>query len=238
MRSRYLFYGVITLIGFVLYVPSLFFELTFLDDHVWILDRHWYLKDFSHLLDLFRQPDLVSEIFYRPMIALSFMINAHIGGQNPFVYHLTNIFIHILNACLVFCLLKKLGVVLELAFSFALIFTVHPVLTQAVVWIPGRTDSLLAVFSLLSLIFFLNYLNQKRLKYYWAHFVFLILALLTKETAFVLPFICLAYFYLILRREKTGNQHRFLMPGWAIVLVLWIFMRGTAIQHREDISIV
>lgn len=237
MRSRYLPYGVITLIGFLLYFPSLFYELTFLDDHVWILDRNWYLKDFSHLIDLFRRPDLVSEIFYRPMIALSFMINAHTAGENPFVYHLTNIFIHVFNACLVFCLLKKIGVVLELAFSFALIFTVHPVLTQAVVWIPGRTDSLLAIFTLLSFIFFIDYLNQKRMKYYCAHFGFLILALLTKETAFVLPFVCLAYLYLISGRGKNRNQQRFLLLGWAIILGLWVFIRGTVIQHNEGVHI-
>ncbi len=231
-------YGVITLIGFVLYFPSLFFELTFLDDHVWILDLHWYLKDFSHALDLFHRQDLVSEIFYRPMIGLSFMINANMGGQNPFVYHLTNIIIHLLNGCLIFWLLRKLGYILELAFSFALIFTVHPALTQAVAWIPGRTDSLLAAFGFLSFIFFLDYLNQKKLKYCLAHFVFFILALLTKETAFVLPFVCLSYFYLIFKRKESGNQHRFLILGWTIVLTLWFFIRETVIQHQENINIV
>ena len=158
-------YGALISVGFVLYFPSLFYDLTFLDDNVWLLDLHWYFKDFSHSLDLFRRPDLVSNIFYRPMIGLSFMLNAYLCGQNPFAYHWTNILIHLLNGCLVFCLLKKLGYVLELAFSFALIFTVHPALTQAVVWIPGRTDSLLAVFSLLSFIFLLDYLHQKKLKY-------------------------------------------------------------------------
>ena len=251
-------YGALISIGFILYFPSLFYDLTFLDDNVWLLDLHWYLKDFSHSLDLFRRHDLVSGIFYRPIIALSFMLNACLGGQNPFVYHLTNIIIHLINSCLVFCLLKKLGYIWELAFSFSLIFTVHPALTPAVAWIPGRTDSLLAVFSLISFIFFLDYLKclsfpnalvgnpdgppiktfgGDSLQYYFLHLTFLILALLTKETAFVLPFVCLAYFYLIFRRKGIGNQHRSLILGWTIILALWIFIRGMAIRHTENINI-
>src|SRR5437879_296672 len=79
------------------------------------------------------------------------------------------------------------------AFLSALIFVVHPVLTQAVVWIPGRNDSLLAVFGLLSILCFIKYAEEGKLSQLLLHFLFLIISLLTKETAISIPLICIAY---------------------------------------------
>ena len=151
----------IVLAGFLLYFKTLFYDLTYLDDNVWVLDYQWFLKNFSNSLQVFRRPDIVSGLFYRPLLNLSFIISAQMSGSSPFAYHLTNILTHLLAASLFFSLLNKLNYSRELSFLFSLIFTVHPVLTQAVVWIPGRTDSLLGVFVLTSFIFFLNFLKTK-----------------------------------------------------------------------------
>jgi len=157
----FIFYFGIIVVGFILYFKTLFFALTYLDDNVWILDYHWYLKDFSTAFKVFVQPDLVTAVFYRPIIYLSFIIDTHLGGTSPFVYHCTNTAVHLTNVCLIFYLLQRLGHTKGLSFSFSVIFMVHPALTQAVAWIPGRTDSLLSVFVLSSFILFLNY-REKR----------------------------------------------------------------------------
>jgi len=60
---------------FLLYQKILSFELTYLDDNVWILDYQWYLSNINNLPQFFIQPDLISSVFYRPLLSLSFMAN-------------------------------------------------------------------------------------------------------------------------------------------------------------------
>jgi hypothetical protein len=66
------------------------------------------------------------------------------------------------------------------ALAAALVFAVHPALASAVAWIPGRNDTLLAVMGLASWLLL-------RKKKWVAHLVFFALAVMTKETALVLP---------------------------------------------------
>ncbi|MBZ0166415.1 MAG: hypothetical protein K8I00_06365, partial [Candidatus Omnitrophica bacterium] len=137
----------VILAGVILYWHSLHFELTFLDDNVWLEDYRWYLKKTTDLGSVFFQPDvLFNGLFYRPLIYLSFILDTRWDTGSLLAYRVTNIGLHVINACLVYGILRRLEYPRRLVTWFALCFTVHPVLTQAVVWIPGRTDSLLAVF--------------------------------------------------------------------------------------------
>ena len=227
----------IVLAGFLLYFKTLFYDLTYLDDNVWVLDYQWFLKNFSNSLQVFRRPDIVSGLFYRPLLNLSFIISAQMSGSSPFAYHLTNILIHLLAASLFFSLLNKLNYSRELSFLSSLIFTVHPVLTQAVVWIPGRTDSLLGVFVLTSFIFFLNFLKTKIGKYYMGHLFFLFFALLTKETAIALPLICFLYLQLIFKRKASSLSQKIFMIPWFIILSVWLMIRQTVLTQGHDTNV-
>jgi protein O-mannosyl-transferase len=98
----------------------------------------------------------VGQAYYRPMMTISLILDAQIGGASPFIYHFTDIVIHLLASCLLFLFFKKLNYRKDLSFFFALIFAIHPVLSQAVGWIPGRNDTLLTVFILLAFIAFID----------------------------------------------------------------------------------
>jgi hypothetical protein len=106
---------------------------------------------------------------------------------------------------------------------------VHPVLTQAVAWLPGRNDSLLAIFVLAAFIFFLNFLHQPKLKYYLGYLLFLFLALLTKETAVFLPLLVIFYFWFIDRGEIDNTDKILLLGGSGAVGFVWFLMRALAL---------
>ena len=89
----------------------------------------------------------------------------------------------------------------------ALVFAVHPALTQAVAWIPGRNDSQLAIFILLSFFCFLEFLDKRERWAYFTHLLFFILALLTKETAVGLALICPLYVWLLFRKREAQIHH-------------------------------
>ena len=185
-----------------LYSSSLKFGLTYLDDNVWVLDYHWYLLNISHWRQIFVQHDMVSGVFYRPLINLSFLLNAVIDGQQLFGYRFFNLFLHVINSLFIFILFGKLKYGYRLSLAAALIFAVHPVLTQAVVWIPGRTDSLLGFFIFPAFIFFLSYMESGRRRDLIFQGTFLLGALLTKESAVVFPLVCLVYAKFLKQESK------------------------------------
>ncbi len=229
-------YGVIALAGFLLYFRALFFEFTFLDDNELILGNFHFLRDLANLFRAFGEDVFLSPLdaYYRPLMTVSLMIDAQLGGTGPLVYHLSNVLIHLAAACLLFRLLTKLKYRCDLSLFFSLLFAVHPVLTQAVAWVPGRNDSLLTVFVLAAFSLFIDFWRTTRRKFYFEHLLFFALALFTKETALVLPVIC-ALYWGIFRRVKKG----LVLPvtaGWGAVTAVWFLARRAAFTNPPETS--
>ncbi|MBF0385000.1 MAG: tetratricopeptide repeat protein [Candidatus Omnitrophica bacterium] len=220
----------------LLYFKTIFFGLSYFDDNVWIIDYQWFLKDIRNIFAVFSTRDLISQVFFRPLLSASFILDAQLGGSSPFIYHLTNLAVHVLNCVLLFEFFRKMGYENKLSFGAAAIFLAHPALASAVVWIPGRTDSLLGTFVILSLIFFIDYLEKRKIKLIlWSSLLFFA-ALLVKETAIVLPIICIIYILLI--NKDKGIKWPVLLLGWGCVITAWFLMRFIALKAVKPIETV
>ncbi|MDZ7900244.1 MAG: hypothetical protein U5N85_19750 [Arcicella sp.] len=148
---------------------------------------------------------------YHPLTMLSLMINSSIfGTESARSFIITNTLIHLLNVLLVFwfvlLLLKKkdevelptAGKPLFIAFFTTLVFAIHPLKVESVIWVSERKDVLYGFFFLLGCISYLKYLNSElKFKYLTYSFLLLILACLSKGQAVVLPivFILLDYWF-------------------------------------------
>ncbi len=218
--------------GFLIYLQTLFFNFTYLDDNLLILKNFPFISNLSNIAEAFKKDIFLQPFggsYYRPLVTLSFMLDAQIGGNAPFIYHLTNVILHLLVACLLFLFLLRLRYPKELALFFSLIFAIHPVLNQAVAWIPGRNDSLLTIFVLLSFIAFLNFLDKSRLAYFW-HLLFFALALFTKETAVMLPLLCILYLKIINQKKLFSLVSLNLIAGWIAIMLPCFFIRRLALN--------
>ena len=227
-------YLLISMAGVVLYAKTVMFLFTYCDDTQLIVVNSEFLSHLSNLPKLFTQDVFISIpnpfLYLRPMLNISFMLDAQIGGDAPGFYHFTNIVLHVACSLLVFVLFKKLHSQRLVATCAALIFSVHPLLTYAVAWIPGRNDSLFTLFVLGSFIFMLRLLERRRTIDYVFHFLLLGLALLTKETAVMLTVMVLLYF-LIVRKEIADKKLLVrVLVGWTLMIILWLYMRSTVVQ--------
>lgn len=132
----------------------------------------------------------------RPVLKLSYTLNWTLG-TGAVGFHLFNVFVHLVNALLVYTLTRHTAVRLApgqmaspglLALFTALLFAAHPVQTEAVTYISGRSVSLMSVFYLGSV---LAYIRGMELgKWIWSHLIsplLFILAVGTKEIAVTLP---------------------------------------------------
>jgi hypothetical protein len=133
---------------------------------------------------------------------LSFALNYAVGGPDTFGYHLVNMVIHILNGILVYLLVTALFSTPAMeeakerwsravAFTASILFTVHPLQTQAVSYITQRFTSLAAFFYLSAvLLYILSRLREtggRRAALYALAFLSGLLAQKTKEISFTLP---------------------------------------------------
>jgi tetratricopeptide (TPR) repeat protein len=119
-----------------------------------------------------------------PLSSLSFSLEHHFFGLNPFIFHLTNLLLHMLVVILIFFLAQNFGLTLTEAFLGALIFALHPSKVEAVAWISERKEVLYAVFYLASL---LSYQRNQ----FWPSFIFGLLSMLANPMALSLPFVML-----------------------------------------------
>ncbi len=243
--KNYIPFLIIAGLGFILYFQAFFFDFSYLDDNVLVLGNQAFLANLGNIFASF-STDVFhlfnhSAFYYRPILTISFMFDYQFGGASPFMYHFTNVLLHLGAACLLFIFLKKLNYKKELSLFFSLIFVVHPVLTQAVAWIPGRNDSLLAIFVLATFIFFINYLKDKKLVDMVWSLVFFGLALFTKESAiFIFP-IMVFYFY-FLQSERQGIKNalqNFYYFLWAIGIgVAWVAARHFALAGSTPATLL
>ena len=137
----------------------------------------------------------------RPLLKLSYASNFSIDAS-PTGFRIVNILIHALSATLVGSLLRTRGLRAGLdethaskaALFAALLFALHPVQTEAVTYISGRSSSLAACFCLLSLYCWVRSEDSERSSAWLvACCVCFGLAVATKESALILPLALLLY---------------------------------------------
>lgn len=227
--------------GFLLYYQSLFFSFTYLDDNQLILTNQGILKQ-GGVLNIFTSDVFFSAIgngfYYRPLLNISFLIDSYMGGVEPFIYHYMNVVFHLLAVCLIFTLFKKILSSKKTAFFLSLIFLIHPALTQAVTWIPGRNDSLLTIFIVSSFLLFINFIKTDKITYFWWHLVFFTLAIFTKETAIFLPLFCLAYYFLDdyrFRVENARSNFIIIAVTWFSALFIWGLFRTLSLSGNTSL---
>jgi len=122
------------------------------------------------------------------------------------MFHLSNVLLLGFISALLFLLLKKFLIPTRLALLSALIYCVHPLFVSSVAWIPARGDLLLMVFSLLSFLFFIEYLEKQKTLLLIMNWLAFSIALFCKETAAFLPFIFIIYYFIFHYKKKNRTE--------------------------------
>ncbi len=225
------------IIGMLLFGRTIGFDYTYLDDHTLILANIEPLQHMSHLKRAFSEDVFRTATgggyYYRPVLTISFMVDAMMGKGKFGMFHFSNIVYHILATWLFFVFLTKIGWEERKSLAFSVIFLVHPMITQAVAWVPGRNDTLLAIMVFGAFIAWIDYLDKRHLKYLLVHFALFALGMLTKESAIVVPVLVLLFTVWHLR-IKTGRI-TLALAGWAIILVLWWVVRQAALGNENNV---
>ena len=200
-------------------------------DYIW--EDDYMVTDNPHLEDVDGLKRLWFEIgaryqFY-PLVYTSYWLEHKVWGFDATGYHVVNLIFHILNAFLVWCLIRGLG--LPGGWFVAALFALHPVQVTSVAWITERKNVLTGFFGLLAAIQFLKgfgifgakgsveYPRRARV-YFVAGYILFVLSLLSKTSTCILPAVLL----IILWWKNQLNKRAL---GWLIGL--FVISAGSAV---------
>jgi tetratricopeptide (TPR) repeat protein len=208
----------------IVYLPSLFNGLVNWDDNGYIFNP--YVNDLS--------PAGIVKIFsvyflgnYHPLTLISLGIDRLIGGNSPFIYHFTNLLLHLLNTFMVFLLVKRLTKNNLLAILTFILFGVHTLHVESVAWIAERKDVLYSFFFLVSLTIYTIYASGRKGVYYGLSLLCFLLSLLAKGQAVVLVAILPFIDYVMDRKWSSVKVLSEKIPFFFLSLVFsWLAFRA------------
>lgn len=125
-------------------------------------------------------------IYYRPLVNLSYWLDFQLWGLDSTFMHLENIVVHLINVFLVFLISSRLPVSFEmrsLPILCALLFGLHPINSESVNWIAGRTDVFAGLFVLLAVYCLIRAIQEQSTRFAIAAFAVAFVGTLAKETA-------------------------------------------------------
>jgi tetratricopeptide (TPR) repeat protein len=192
--------------------------------------------------------------YYRPIVSATYAIDYAIWGLNPYGFHLTNIIIHCIASLLLFRIFQVLFWRYKYRNLFSLlttlIFAVHPIHTEAVSWISGRTDSLVTMFFFGAFLCYLEFTKEQEYDrdtgqvrsitgrnqlYLVMSLVLYALGLLSKEMIVTMPVIILLYDFVYRKKDLNYFKSNILVYSlFAIVTIAYLLIRHSLLKDIPD----
>lgn len=185
--------------------------------------------DFIHIPQSARGILLQNNSF-RPICDLSIQLDYLIWGKTAWGYHLTNLLLHIINSVLVFLFTRKILLRFlnvsdtVIAFTVSVLFFIYSMHTEAVLWILGRSAMLGALFTLLTLYFFIH--EKRNAPTNTATILFFILSLFSYESAWVVPLYCFVLAIPLSKKYPLQKKQLMILVITEIaVFIVYLFLR-------------
>ena len=179
---------------------------------------------------------------YRPLVVASFALNHRIGGPAPFGFHLVNLLLHAWVAWLVFRLGGDLSGSPAAAWAASLLFAIHPVHTEAVAPVVGRSELLSTGFALWAVLLHrrARVVGTRRFPLLLAAGACYFAATLSKENALVLPALLVLVDLAFPAQEAPAGKRRPAWGGYPVYLavaLLYLAIRASVLGAvvRSDI---
>ncbi|MEA3464222.1 MAG: hypothetical protein U9R14_04090, partial [Patescibacteria group bacterium] len=264
-HKKLIVFVILFTIGLAIYGNSFNNEFFWDDDDSIV--NNVYIKDWQYF-DKYFTENLIAGSgqttnYWRPVLLISFAMDYHLWGLEPFGFHLTNTLFHALAAWLVFLLLYKLARMKRdsrilpsasffiLPFLVSLFFLIHPLQTEAVTYVAGRADSLSGIFSLLAILFYIKarernknilkeqskiWLLSNKGKNYLFCLLFFILGLLTKEQVILLPALIFLVELIFISKKfnkKSAVNVIKLVAPLFLISIIYFVMRLTVFDFND-----
>jgi len=255
--QRWFAVALIVLVGMIAYHNCLPNEMFWDDDD--FIHNNRFIKDF-HYWPLWFSQNMVAgsylvSNYWRPLLLAIFAVEWQWWQNWVYGWHVVTIAVHILAAVTLYFLLNRLLLDSRfrgndkknsnlLALLTALIFVAHPVHNEAVVYVNSMGDSLATFMLLSSLLCYTRFRQSQKPAWgsrsYWAAVLLFPLAILSKETGFVLVGLLPLTDFLLLSKAKSFWKRVGQVAGaaWPFILlaIIYIILRATVLNFSNSFN--
>jgi protein O-mannosyl-transferase len=237
------------LCSFVLFQGIWHIPLLF--DDVATITNNPTIRELSKLYTIFALPhDIV--LAWRPIANLTFALSYAVSGLDPWAHHGFGLIIHTLTSIVLFKLVK---LTLEtevmkrwkdhastIAGSVALIWLVHPVQSETVIYISQRTESLMGLFYLITLYCFIKGSKSNSKLWYLLSYISMFLGILSKEVIATAPLTIWLYDRTFISGsfKESLKKHDYIFAllalNWIVLLILFQDLETQAVGYTTAIS--
>jgi len=239
LNAHWIYVFLIMGLTLVIYAQSISFNFSYFDDYKILIEcKEFFTTDFSFKKAFTTSAFIKEDLLFRPLQNISFAIDAKIaGGIKPWTFHLTNVILFIFTGLSLYFLFIKFNITKNLALLGTLLFVAHPLNVWSVVWVPARGDLLLTLFTILSFICFINFLKTNSFTDMLLTFLCFTFAIFSKETAAIIPFLFLFYFFWKQKPLFSKNSYKhFLLAGLMLSAgICWYYLRNRAVVQTHEI---
>lgn len=148
---------------------------------------------------------------WHPVTWLSHLLDVTLFGETAGWHHLMSVFIHALNACLLYWLLQRMTSRVWPSAFVAALFAVHPLHVESVAWVAERKDVLSTLLWLFTSIAYVRFVQRNSASAYVAALLFFTVGLMAKPMLVTLPAVLLLMDYWPLNRMSNAK------PTWLVI---------------------
>ena len=160
-------------------------------------------------------------LYYKPLLTTYFSLIYSVASSHAFFYHLVQILLHVTNSILVYLLgLKFFNK--RLSILLGLIFLVHPINSEAVLYISSAQEPLFLFFGMFA--FLLTIKGKPEGRNFFLVILFLFISVLFKETGLLFSISILVYVYLF----KKKYFLKFFLSIY-VIFIIYLIMRASAV---------
>lgn len=228
----------IVLVALAFLWPTRNYKFTQFDDQYLITKNEKFLSrpdvwTYAFTTDVFPENPL-NNIYYRPMLGISYAMDYRMDGLNPQVYHTSNLIWHVLAGLVLYGILLFFGVGGGWRLMWTCLFLLHPLVMPTIGLIPGRNDLLLSVFAGLSSLFFFYAIRKQSYILLALQLLMFACALFTKESAIVLPILWISWWIWVEKKSWKEKPLIISSIGWILWIGVFLFARSKALANAPE----
>ena len=200
-------------------------------------DDYFYIQENPHIRSL-NMEDL-KRIFttpysknYTPFHLFSYLLDHLLWNDNYLGFHLTNLWLHLLNGLLLFLLIYLWTQNMWIAFLVSAVFLIHPVHVESVAWLSERKGLLAGLFSLMTLLSYDQLKKTGKRRFYISALFLFLFGVLSKPVVVTLPLI-LILLDISIYHSKTPFSDLvpfFILSIFSLITTLWAQSVGGGIK--------
>jgi tetratricopeptide (TPR) repeat protein len=170
-----------------------------------------------------------AKTYWHPLTWLSHMLDCQLFGLRPGPHHLVNVFLHLINAALLFLVLKHMTGAHWRSAVVAGLFALHPLQMDTVAWISERKNLLCGLFWMLAMGAYVRYAERPSWRRYALVFASMALGLMAKPVIVTLPCALLLLDVWPLRRtnflpESSKQNSSTTAPAFRRASLTWLVL--------------